>query len=132
MYQTLRKYLTSGIIATAIALSPLEAIADTVYYGELNKDKKYESPAYIVFDDVKTESKYHKRLPMPNDPNYDKILQQRNDSVYKAIEDVAIGDDKKDDKYDVVVEESDPKIKEYVNITEEVIKKLEENEKKED
>ncbi len=127
MYQKLRKYLTSAVLATAIALSPLEAIADTVYAGKIKKDDKYESPAYIVFDDIKTESKYHKRLPMPNHPDYMKVLQQRNDSIQKAIDDVA-----EEKGYDIVVEENDPKIKDYKNINKEVSEKLKENEKEED
>lgn len=46
----LKKDLISGLItAVAIALSPLEAIADTVYAGKV---KNAESPAYVVFDDI--------------------------------------------------------------------------------
>ena len=113
------KYSLAGI-ASAIVLSPLEALADTVYYGKIEGAK---TPAWVIFDSLKTESKYHAQLPDKNSPNYDKILAQRNNSVYTAIRDVATNN-----KYDVVVEKDDPAINGYVDITEEVKKKIKENE----
>ena len=114
--------LYSIALGSFLALSPLEVLADTVYFGGEVKGK--ETPAYIVFDKIKTESKYHNQIPSKNDPNYDKILQKRNNSLTEAIKDVA---NKKG--YDVVVEKNDPEIKGYVDISNLVISQLKENEK---
>lgn len=100
----------------------MNAMAATVYYGGAVKGK--EKPAHIVFDTVKVESKYHDKLPEPGDPAYHKVLQKRNDSVNKAVRDVA-----KEKGYDVVVEKDDPKLKGSVDITRAVIKRLKKNEK---
>jgi len=116
-----RFFTTAGVIISS-AFLPLEALADTTYYGKVDKKKSQEA-AYIVFDEVKVKSKYHDELPEKNDPNYDKILAQRNKSVNKAVEDVA-----KDKSYDVVVEKDDPKLTDYTNISDSVITKMEKNE----
>lgn len=120
MYQSRRDFLRRGIglLIGAIALHPLEAHADTVYYGKIKDSKK---AAYLIFDDVKVKSKYHSMLPEKNDPRYSKILQERNNSIYNSISFVASRD-----SYDVVVEEGDPKIPNYTDISKLVIERLKE------
>lgn len=112
-----------GIVAVvgAAFMSPLEAMADTVYFGKV---KDAEKPAYVVYDTIKTSSKYHSQLPEKNHPDYNKILAKRDDSVNEAIRDVA-----KEKGYDVVVEKEDPKINGYLDINPTVIEKIKENEK---
>lgn len=120
--QVMKKAVATGILVLGCVLVAMDALADTVYYGGIVKGK--ENPADIVFDTVKVASKYHAKLPKPNDPKYYKILQKRNDSVAAAVKDVAGAKG-----YDVVVEKGDPQLKGSVDITKEVIKQLKENEK---
>ena len=114
------KYGIVAVVGTAF-MNPLEARAETIYFGKV-KDTK--NPAYVVYDTIKTSSKYHSQLPEKNHPDYNKILAKRNDSVNEAIRDVA-----NEGRYDVVVEKDDPKINGYLDINATVIKKIEENEK---
>jgi len=110
-----------GLVIGIILFIQVGAMADTVYYGGSVKNKT--KPACVEFDKIKVESKYHKKLPAQNDPSYNKILQQRNDSVDDAIKDVA-----KEKGYDVVVEKDDPALKNAANITKTVISRLKKNE----
>ena len=117
-----RRLLSEIVLASFLTLAPQYVAADTIYYGGSIKNK--EKPAYIIYDKVKIESRYHQELPSKNDPDYDKILQKRNNSVKKAIKQVA-----KEEGYDVVVEKNDPEIKGYTDISALVIEQLKENEK---
>jgi len=113
-----RSLAALGIMAGASFISPLEAMADTVYYGTV---KNASNPAYVVYDDVKEKSKYQ---PKKNDTNYDKDVSTRTENIKSAITNVA-----KNNSYDVVVKKDDPKIDNYKDITSDVIKELESIEK---
>ena len=132
MQQTRRNFL-SYIVGGAIAISgvsgvisPLEAWADTIYYGKIEQSKKQNS-AYIIHEDVKVKSKYYEKLSKmkSNDPDYYSVLSQLELSINNAVVNVASSNG-----YNVVVEKDDPEIKDYTAITQKVIEKMEKNEKK--
>ena len=113
--------IAGGIAIGLSGLYSMPSYADTVYYGEV---KTKTAPAYIVFDKVAQKSKYTAQIPAPNNPKYNEKIAERNLSVYTAIRETAVNSG-----YDVVVEKDDPPITNAKDINEQVIKKMQENEK---
>ena len=117
--------LAAGLYAVAPSLVSSPAYADTIYFGKLDKSTT-QTVAYVTWENIKVKSKYHKQLGGmdKHDPKYTAVLEQRNKSIRDAIRKVG-----ESTKYEVVVEKSDPEIKGYVDINNQVVAKLEEIEK---
>ncbi|MEK6875573.1 MAG: hypothetical protein AABX30_02725 [Nanoarchaeota archaeon] len=125
IWKSLEKRLKQGALVTGllVGLSSSVSDADTIYYGKL---KGAQRIAYVEFDEVKVESKYHKQLERlsETDPKYTVFVNKRYNSIVAAITEVA-----KEEKYDVVIEKGDPDVKNSTDIGELVMAKLEEIEK---
>ncbi|HRZ85418.1 MAG TPA: hypothetical protein P5277_01430 [Candidatus Paceibacterota bacterium] len=114
----MRKSLTRLLTAGMIVASPLYSVfADTIYYG--NDIKGKSNPAYVEFNKIAEHSKYTKEIPAQNDPKYNRVVTDRDASVYAAIFGTAMNKG-----YDLVVEKNDPVINNAKDITSEVIAQL--------
>lgn len=103
----------AGIALAGLSLNSPLAYADTVYYGSV---KSAKSPAYIVYNDVASKSKYQ---PGKDDNDRAKKIALRDGNIRTSVAAVAAAG-----KYDVVVEKGDPVIGGYKDISNEVIATL--------
>ena len=120
---SLKKRLVNLVLAGSFFLASGLSYADTIHYGNI---KGAKNPAYVELSSIEEQSKYQAKMKEVKEGSvdYESYRTKRNESVANSIGTLA-----KEKGYDVVVEKDDPKIDNYVEITDEVVTKMKELEK---